>query len=465
MIKKILEGLFIMKKKKHIISDVVPGSIAEEMEIQPGDLLLRIDDMEIEDILDYQFYAEDEELTLLVRKPDGEEWELEIEKEYGEDIGLVFENGLMDEYRSCSNKCIFCFIDQMPPGMRETLYFKDDDARLSFLQGNYITLTNLKKKDMERIVRYHLGPINISVHTTNPKLRCQMLHNRFAGDALKKIDYFFEHNIEMNGQIVLCKGYNDKEELRATLLDLTRYCPVMQSVSVVPVGLTKYREGLCPLEPFTAEDAGQTIDLIEEIQKDCMARFGLHFVHASDEFYVLAGRELPEEGRYDGYLQLENGVGMLRLLMEETREALSQVKGDDRREDLTVVTGRLAFPYMKTCLSWIGEKFPGIHMELVPVRNDFFGEMITVSGLITGQDLIAQLKNRSLGDRLLIPINMLRSGEEVFLDDVTVSEVQKALQVPVVSVKSSGYDLVGTIIRERGLCPEENRFRPYEPED
>lgn len=454
-----------MKKKKHVISGVVPGSIAEEMEIQPGDLLLQIDNMEMEDILDYQFYAEDEEVTLLIEKPDGEEWELEIEKEYGEDIGLIFENGLMDDYRSCSNKCIFCFIDQMPPGMRETLYFKDDDARLSFLQGNYITLTNLKQKDMERIVRYHLSPINISVHTTNPRLRCQMLHNRFAGDALKKIDYFYEHEIEMNGQIVLCKGYNDGDELKATLLDLVHYCPVMQSVSVVPVGLTKYREGLCPLEAFTAEEAGRTIDLIEEIQKMCLEQFGFHFVHASDEFYVMAGRELPKEEQYDGYPQLENGVGMLRLLMEETKSALSQVDGDDRSEELTIATGRLAFPYMQTCLDWIQEKFPGIRAELVPIRNDFFGEMITVSGLITGQDLIAQLRGKKLGSRLLIPINMLRSGEEVFLDDVTVSELQNALQVPVVSVKSSGYDLVGTVLQEPGLCQEEDHFRPYELEE
>ena len=454
-----------MKEKKHVISGIVPGSIAEEMEIQPGDLLLRIDDMEIEDILDYQFYAEDEELTLLIRKPDGEEWELEIEKDYGEDIGLIFDNGLMDEYRSCSNRCIFCFIDQMPPGMRETLYFKDDDARLSFLQGNYITLTNLKKKDMERIVRYHLSPINVSVHTTNPRLRRRMLHNRFAGDALKKIDYFYEHGIEMNGQIVLCKGYNDGEELQSTLRDLVKYCPVMRSVSVVPVGLTKYREGLCGLEPLTAEDAGKTIDFIEEVQKSCMERFGLHFVHASDEFYILAGRKLPEEERYDGYLQLENGVGMLRLLMEETKAALAGIEGDGRRETLTVATGKLAFPYMKVCLDWIGEKFPGIHVNLEPIRNDFFGEMITVSGLVTGQDLIAQLKGKELGSRLLIPANMLRSKEEVFLDDVTVLDVQKALQVPVVSVKSSGYDLVGTIIQEPVLCSKEDYFRPYEPED
>ena len=454
-----------MKKKQHVISGVVPGSIAEEMEIEPGDLLLQIDDMEIEDILDYQFYAEDEELTRLIRKPDGEEWELEIEKEYGEDIGLVFENGLMDDYRSCSNKCIFCFIDQMPPGMRETLYFKDDDARLSFLQGNYITLTNLKEKDMERIVRYHLSPINISVHTTNLELRCRMLHNRFAGRSLEKIDYFYEHEIEMNGQIVLCKGYNDGEELKNTLQDLIRYCPVMQSVSVVPVGLTKYREGLCPLEPFTARDAEQTIDLIEEVQKQCMERFGIRFVHASDEFYILSGREPPQDEEYDGYPQLENGVGMLRLLMTETQEALSGLEGDDRADHLTIATGQLAFPYLQKCADLIRDRFPGIEVDLIAIRNRFFGEQITVSGLITGQDLLEQLSGRELGSRVLIPINMLRSGEEVFLDDMTVSQIQKALQVPVVSVKSSGYDLVGAVAGIGDLCQESDRFRPYEPSD
>ncbi|MDD7389752.1 MAG: DUF512 domain-containing protein [Lachnospiraceae bacterium] len=453
-----------MKKKQHVISGVVPGSIAEEMEIEPGDLLLQINDMEIEDILDYQFYAEDEELTLLIRKADGEEWELEIEKEYGEDIGLVFENGLMDDYRSCSNKCIFCFIDQMPPDMRETLYFKDDDARLSFLQGNYITLTNLKDKDMERIVRYHLSPINISVHTTNPELRCQMLHNRFAGRSLEKIDYFYEHEIEMNGQIVLCKGYNDGEELKKTLQDLTRYCPVMQSVSVVPVGLTKYREGLCPLEPFTAQDAAQTIDLIEEVQKQCMERFGIHFVHASDEFYILAGRELPQEENYDGYPQLENGVGMLRLLLTEAEDAVSELEGDDRTDHLTIATGRLALPYIQKCVDRIHDRFPGITVDVAAIQNRFFGELITVSGLITGQDLLEQLTGRNLGSRVLIPINMLRSGEEVFLDDMTVSQIQNALQVPVVSVKSSGYDLVGAITGIGDLCRESERCRPYEPE-
>ena len=451
-----------MKKKQHIISGVVPGSIAEEMEIEPGDILLEINGMEIEDILDYRFYAEEENVTLVIRKPDGEEWELEIEKEYGEDIGLDFENGLMDEYRSCSNKCIFCFIDQMPPGMRDTLYFKDDDARLSFLQGNYITLTNLKQKDMERIARYHLSPINISVHTTNPELRCRMLHNRFAGKALEKIDFFYEHEIEMNGQIVLCKGYNDGEELERTLKDLMKYCPVMQSVSVVPVGLTKYRDGLCSLEPFTAEEAAEVIDQIEAVQRICMERYGYHFVHASDEFYTLAGRELPEEERYDGYLQLENGVGMLRLLMTETKEALAGMTGDDREDHLTVVTGRLAYPYVNRCVLAVQEKFPNIRADVVAVRNDFFGEQITVSGLITGSDLIQHLKGRELGSRVLIPINMLRSGEEVFLDDVTVTDVQNALQVPVLSVKSSGQTLVNSIISACSFEEVPERFRPYE---
>lgn len=450
------------KRKEHVISHVKPDSIAWELEIEPGDVLLEIDGMAIEDILDYQFYAEDEELTLLIRKPNGEEWELEIEKDYGEDLGLDFENGLMDDYRSCSNRCIFCFIDQMPSGMRKTLYFKDDDARLSFLQGNYITLTNMKEQDMERIAKYHLSPINVSVHTTNPELRCQMLHNRFAGEALKKIDYFYEHEIEMNGQIVLCKGYNDKEELDRTLEDLVRYCPVMQSVSVVPVGLTRFRDGLCHLEPFSPAEAGEVIDQIETVQKQCMEKAGIHFVHASDEFYILAGRDLPPAEQYDGYPQLENGVGMLRLLLEETGQALETQKGDDRRDRITIATGKLAYPYMKHCVKQVQARFPNIEISLAGIRNDFFGEQITVSGLITGQDLIAQLKGKDLGNRVLIPVNMLRSGETVFLDDITLEEVQNALQVPVVSVKSSGYDLIAALTGEPVSELIGERFRPYE---
>lgn len=278
-----------------------------------GDTLLQINGEEIGDIFDYQYLMQDEYIEVLLQKADGEEWLLEIDKDYGEDLGIEFENGLMDDYRSCHNKCIFCFIDQMPEGMRKTLYFKDDDSRLSFLQGNYVTLTNMSDHDLERIVKYRLSPINISFQTTNPQLRCKMLNNRFAGEALKKADRLYEAGIAMNGQIVLCKGVNDKEELERSISDLTGYLPHLESVSVVPVGLSKYRDGLYPLEPFTEEDAVEVLDTIHRWQDRLYAEYGTHFVHASDEWYLLAGRKLPEAGRYDGYLQLENGVGMLQI--------------------------------------------------------------------------------------------------------------------------------------------------------
>jgi len=270
--------------RQHVIDKIIPGSIADEMELEKGDILISINGKEIEDVFDYHYLVNDEYLLVVVQKADGEEWELEIEKDYEEDLGIEFENGLMDDYKSCSNKCIFCFIDQMPPGMRETLYFKDDDSRLSFLQGNYVTLTNMKDKDLDRIIQYKLAPINISVHTTNPTLRCKMLHNRFAGDSLKKIDRLFEAGIQMNGQIVLCKGVNDGDELERTISDLAHYLPYMESLSVVPVGLTKYRDGLYPLESFTKEDALEVIKTIEKWQNICMEKQGVHFVQASDEW-------------------------------------------------------------------------------------------------------------------------------------------------------------------------------------
>ena len=442
--------------KEHIIYKIVPGSIAEELEIEASDVLVSINGNEIEDVFDYHYMVNDEYLEILIRKADGEEWELEIEKEYNEDIGIEFENSLMDDYKSCCNKCIFCFIDQMPPGMRETLYFKDDDSRLSFLQGNYVTLTNMKDKDLDRIIQYHLGPINISVQTTNPELRCMMLHNRFAGDALKKIDRLYEGGIPMNGQIVLCKGVNDGEELERSIRDLTKYLPLMESVSVVPVGLSKYREGLYPLEPFTKEDAIAVLDTIEKWQKICLEEHDLHFIHASDEWYMLAERPLPEENTYDGYVQLENGVGMMRLLMNEFRESLEEAKAPEHKADMmqvlkdefdghhkvTLVTGRLAAPFLREMAEEFMEEFPGYEVEILDIRNDFFGEKITVSGLITGQDLMAQTKEKCIGNTLAIPCNMLRMGERVFLDDHTVEEVENALQVPVIIVKSSGFALV-----------------------
>lgn len=430
----------------HIIKNVLPGSIAEELEISAGDKLLAINDQEIEDVFDYHFLANEEYLTVLIEKPDGEQWELEIEKEYEEDLGIEFEQGLMDEYRSCRNKCIFCFIDQMPKDMRETLYFKDDDSRLSFLQGNYVTLTNMSDHDIDRIVRYHLEPINVSFQTTNPELRCKMLHNRFAGEALNKVDRLYEGGITMNGQIVLCKGINDGEELERSIRDLMKYAPQLQSVSVVPVGLSKYRDGLYPLLPFTKEDAKEVLHIIHKWQKKAYEEFGIHFIHGGDEWYILAEEELPEEERYDGYLQLENGVGMLRLLMNEFEEGYERLNGDERDREVSIATGFLAYPYIQRMADRIMEKYPKSKLHVYGIRNDFFGELITVSGLITGQDLIGQLKGKALGEKLLLPCNMLRIEEQDFLDDVTLQDVKDALQVPVDIVKSSGQDFIDAVL-------------------
>ena len=427
-----------MKKHEHIVKSLMPGGIGEELGIEPGDKLLAINGNEIQDVFDYYYYEESEQLLLLIEKPDGEEWELEIEKDEDESVGIEFDQSLMDEYRSCRNKCMFCFIDQMPKGMRETLYFKDDDSRLSFLQGNYITLTNMSDHDVERI--------NISFQTTNPELRCKMLHNRFAGEALKKVDILYRGQIEMNGQIVLCKGVNDGEELERTIRDLTGYLPYLKSVSIVPVGLTKYRDGLYPLEPFTKEDAREVLSVIHRWQEKIYQEHGIHMIHAGDEWYVLAEEEVPEEERYDGYLQLENGVGMMRLLFNEVQEALSAVTGDERQREISLATGRLMYPYIGKILEEIRKKFPNITTHLYAIRNDFFGERITVSGLITGQDLTGQLKGQPLGERLLLPCNMLKIGEPVFLDDFTLEEVENSLQVKTDIVKSSGQDLLDAVI-------------------
>lgn len=441
------------KSKGHLIKKILPGSIAEEFELAPGDRLISINGHEIEDIFDYQFYAEDTYIEILIEKPDGEQWILEVDKEEDEDLGIEFDNGLMDEYRSCHNKCIFCFIDQMPKGMRDTLYFKDDDSRLSFLQGNYVTLTNMSDHDLDRIIQYHLSPINISFQTMNPELRCKMLNNRFAGEALKKVDRLNEAGIEMNGQIVLCKGVNDGEELAFSIREMMRYIPNLQSVSVVPVGLSKYRDGLFPLEPFTREDAREVLSTIHHYQNESYQKYGNHFIHASDEWYILAGEELPQEENYDGYLQLENGVGMMRLLLNEFEEAMKELQEKISADDLDFVpreismaTARLAYPFIRDMAARMMEMVPGLMIHVYEIRNDFFGEMITVSGLLTGQDLIAQLTGRELGETLYLPQNVLRSGEEVFLDDVTVTEMEKALQVKVDIIKSSGRDFVNAVL-------------------
>ena len=453
-----------MGKNRHIIKSIEPGSIAEEMELVPGDELLTVNGEEIEDIFDYQFQIKDTYVELGIRRTDGEEWILEIDKEYDEDLGIVFENSLMDEYRSCRNHCVFCFIDQMPPGMRPTLYFKDDDSRLSFLQGNYVTLTNMSDRDIERIIRYRLEPINISFQTTNPELRCRMLHNRFAGEALNKVKKLFDAGIEMNGQIVLCKGLNDGEELERSISDLTAYLPHLKSVSVVPVGLSRYREGLYPLEPFTREDAKEVLRVIHRWQKKLYETWGLHVIHASDEWYLLAEEELPEEETYDGYLQLENGVGMLRLLREEVKQELENREGDQRELHLSLATGKLAAPTLEMLVGKIREKYPKLDVKIWPIRNAFFGESITVSGLITGQDLIAQLEGKPLGDKLLLPCNMLREGENVFLDDVTVEEVEYRLKLPVQIVDEPGRDLVLAVLNEKNELTHKRRVM-YEQSD
>ena len=443
-----------MKEKGHLIKSVCDGSIAEEMGIEAGDRLLEINGEIVEDVFDYQYMIEEEYIEVLIRKPSGEEWLLEIEKEYEDDLGVEFENGLMDDYRSCCNKCIFCFIDQMPKGMRETLYFKDDDSRLSFLQGNYVTLTNMSDKDVERIIKYHLSPINISFQTTNPELRCRMLHNRFAGEALKKAERLYEAGIEMNGQIVLCKGFNDGEELERSIADLSGYLPHLKSVSVVPVGLSKFREGLEPLEPFTKEDAQKVLEQIHRWQEKLYPEHGLHFIHASDEWYILAGEELPPEESYDGYLQLENGVGMLRLMMEEFEDAFAgldvpgALNGRILKGTYSSVTGLIAYPYVKKMAERIMERFPDIRIHIYPIRNEFFGELITVTGLLTGQDILAQLAGQELGEKLILPENILRSGECVLLDDITVEDIEKALQVETDIVKSSGYDFLDAFVRK-----------------
>lgn len=438
---------------EHIVKKVAPKGIAEELEITPGDVILQINGEDIEDIFDYQYLIQEEYIEVLVRKPNGEEWLLEIDKEEQEDLGIEFENGLMDEYRSCHNKCIFCFIDQMPKGMRDTLYFKDDDSRLSFLQGNYVTLTNMSKHDVERIIKYHLEPINISFQTMNPNLRCQMLNNRFAGEALKKVDEFFNAGIAMNGQIVLCKGINDGKELDFSIGELSKYHPYLESVSVVPVGLSKFREGLYPLEPFDKEDAREVLGIIHKWQNSMYDKYGTHFIHASDEWYLLAEEPLPAEENYDGYLQLENGVGMLTLLKAEFEAAMDEEikkiggKPDDSRKGkMTLVTGRLAYPTIEEMTKRMMEWFPGLQLQVTAITNEFFGESITVSGLLTGQDIIGQLKGKDLGTKVLLPQNVLRSGENYFLDDVTIPQLEETLQVKADIVKSSGQDFVNAVL-------------------
>ena len=438
----------LVDSMKHKIKSVEEGSIAQELEIEPGDYLLAVNDTELKDIFDYHFICNDEFITVLIEKPNGEQWELEIEKEYNEDIGIDFEQGLMDNYRSRTNKCMFCFIDQMPPGMRETLYFKDDDARLSFLQGNYITLTNMKDQDLDRIIKYRLSPINISIHTVNPELRVKMLHNRFAGEALKKLQKLYDNRIEMNSQIVLCKGLNDGPELERSIEYLSNMLPYMESLSVVPVGLTKYRENLAPLKKFNKEDAIEVLNTIHKWQDKLLKEHGTRFVFASDEWYLTAEMPIPDEAYYEGYNQIENGVGMIRSLEDEVDEYLATLTGDDRSKKVSLATAVLAAPIIKQQTEKVMEKYPNVDCNVYTIFNDYFGRDITVAGLLTGQDIINQLKDKDLGDYLILPDVLLRSGEEVLLDDLTVTDLEKTLQIEIRIVKSDGTSLIDTILND-----------------
>ena len=420
------------------IKSVVKKSPVGKLDINTGDILVSVNGHEINDVLDYMYYSAEIHTDLLVER-NGIQQTFSVTKSEYDDLGLEFETFLMDKKQSCQNKCIFCFIDQMPPNMRETLYFKDDDARLSFLQGNYVTLTNLTQKDIDRIIKMKLS-INVSVHTTNPELRCMMMNNRFAGEKLDYLKQFADAGISMNCQIVLCPGINDGKELERTLKDLGSLMPNIQSIAVVPVGLTKYREGLYPLK------ASEAIDLIEKFQAEFLSEYGTRLVFPADEFYITAERELPSEEEYEDYCQFENGVGMTRSLIEEFNSAFENADDNDIKACSTsIATGALAYKYINELIEKTEKKWHNINCKVYKIRNDYFGEIITVTGLITGRDLIAQLKDKPLGDMLLLSSGMIKKDSDLFLDDYTISDVEQALNVKIKVIESDGYSLFDAI--------------------
>ena len=427
-----------------------------------GDVVVSINGHRIVDVLDYKFFAYDPHLIVCLRGEDGTEREVAVHKPEGGDLGLEFESYLMDSARSCANNCVFCFIDQLPPGMRPTMYFKDDDARLSFLLGNYITLTNLSKREIERIIALHVSPINVSVHTTNPELRCRMLKNKRAGETIDVMRRFAEHGIIMNCQIVCCPGWNDGEELMRTMRDLEEMHPGVHSVSIVPVGLTKYREGLEKLTPFTPEHAAETLDMVTAFGDRCLKKHGTRIFFCGDELYLLAGRELPPDEFYEEHTQLENGVGMLRLLETEFRSALRLSEEPDY-VPFSIAAGTSAAPFFQKLLDLAKERYPGLDGRVYPIVNDFFGHSINVSGLITGQDLIAQLRGKDLGERLFISQNMLRRQEMDFLDDVKLSDAVEALGLPIYPVEGDGFALWDAIAGELPVVklPEQGEDAEY----
>ena len=435
-----------MKSMENIIKSIDRGSPLHR-KAHVGDAVISINGNKIIDVLDYKFFAYDSRLKVLLRRPDGSEHEVTVHKSEGGDLGLEFESYLMDTPRSCANNCVFCFIDQLPGGMRRTMYFKDDDARLSFLLGNYITLTNLSKREIERIIALHISPINVSVHTTNPELRCKMLQNPRAGESIETMRRFAQAGIVMNCQIVCCPGLNDGEELLRSMRELEEMYPGVHSVSIVPVGLTRFREGLYPLTPYTKELAGETIDMVTAFGDECLKRHGTRIFFCGDELYIKAERELPPDEFYEEHTQLENGVGMIRLLETEFRSAL-MLSDEPDGVPFSIATGVSAAPYFEKLLGMAKEKYGTIKGQVYAIENDFFGRSINVTGLITGQDLIKQLKGRALGERLLISQNMLRREEMDFLDDVTLEQASKELGVPIYPIEQDGFALWDAVAGE-----------------
>ena len=431
-----------------VIRAVAPHSPAHRAGIRVGETLTHVNGKQIVDVLDYKFYTYEPRLEVELLGADGSTRTVKVRKMEGEDLGLDFETYLMDRARSCANNCIFCFVDQMPPGMRKTLYFKDDDARLSFLMGNYITLTNLSDREVQRIIDLRVSPVNISVHTTDRQLRAEMLCHKNAGRGIDIMERLAKANITMNCQIVSCPGINDGAALEKTMRDLAAMHPAVNSVSVVPVGITKFREGLYPLKPYTREQAAAVVDQVETFGKQCKEKLGSTLIWCSDEFYLLAGRSLPEEGYFEEFTQLDNGVGMLRLLRQEFVRALDLMDEEEMEGAVpfSIATGVSAAPFLEELVALAARKSGMIKGEVYPIINHFFGETITVAGLVTGRDLIDQLRGKPLGQRLLIPANMLRSGERVFLDDVSLDDVERDLGVPVIPVAQDGYELLDAMV-------------------
>lgn len=434
------------------IASIQEDSIAKELGIEPGDFILSINGQEIRDVFDYRFYCADSKIDLEIEKKNGERWQFEIEKDEMEDLGFDFANSLLDEEKSCRNKCVFCFIDQLPKGMRETLYFKDDDARLSFLFGNYITMTNLSEEEIDRIIRYHMSPVNISVHTTNPELRKAMLNNRFAGDVLEKIRRFTSAGIIVNTQIVLCPGLNDGPELDRTIIDLTDLCPQLHSISVVPVGLTRHREGLAKLKPFDKLIANSVVDQVEEWQARLLNRYNSRVVYLADEIYIMAGRTLPPIEAYEDFPQIENGVGMVTSLSYEVEEALNDlaeanISGISERT-VSIATGVSVYEHFKKITALIEKALIGLKINVYKVENTFFGKGVTVTGLLTGCDLIRELSGKDLGEKLLLSKNMFRAGTAVMLDDVSADDLEDKLEVKVQIVDTNGQAFIDALVQK-----------------